>query len=145
MPISETTRQLLWEDRISFNFYPPTCTCDMCGQPLSFDGVDIHHCIIRKGEVTKWPDERKNHFYNLMLVHRDVCHKKAHANPRDCAAIQIVRYGYAPIEAWVAGLPFKVPYMEWNCGLTEKEAITIVVKDYWWVPYDGNTALSAAE
>lgn len=115
-------------------WYSRNHICDVCGKPLAFTGTNAHHCIARQGQAMGCRDRDaiKYEPMNIVLVHQDVCHRKAHADPILCVAIQIVRYGWSTIDEWIQSIPWKVPF-SWHRGLTAEEALRIVEEDAPWI------------
>ena len=108
-------------------------TCVYCGLIIKHpDNCVMHEAIVRRGVAAGWPPKERLKIHceeNCQLLHVGKCHGRAHAEPRRMVAVQIKRYGYEHLRAWINTLPFKVPY-EWHRGLspdlTEEQLCAII-------------------
>ena len=81
--------------------------CVVCGERLS-GIVDVHECIVTKGDVQSWPDSWKHplifNIYNCSSIHR-ACHE--HGDRQVWWNYKCEQFGKEEMEKWYYNLPFR--------------------------------------
>lgn len=80
--------------------------CTVCNERLT-GIIDVHECIVTKGDVQSWPNGWKfliNNLYNCVVVHR-ACHH--HGDRQRWWNYKCKQFGKEEMERWYYNLPFK--------------------------------------
>ena len=82
--------------------------CPVCLQMLDYSRLmDVHECIVTKGDVQSWPDSWKfliNNVYNCIVPHRE-CHR--HGDRERWWGYKCIMFGKEEMEKWYYNLPFR--------------------------------------
>ena len=87
-------------------FYLQDGKCPVCGEAL-VGLLNIHECIVTKGDVQSWPESWKiliNNLFNCVYIHQH-CHQ--HGNRQEWWDYKCELFGKQEMEKWYYRLPFK--------------------------------------
>ncbi len=83
--------------------------CPECGEDL-IGMLNVHECIVTKGDVQSWPEPWKiliNNLFNCVVVHQSNCH--AHGNRQKWWEYKCAIFGEEEMSKWYYSLPLKNP------------------------------------
>lgn len=97
------------DDLFNILAYYQDYECLVCKEALygALNIVNVHECIVTKGDVQSWPDSWKfliNNLYNCVVVHQE-CHQ--HGNRQKWWEYKCAIFGEEEMSKWYYSLPFK--------------------------------------